>query len=115
MRETLAYADGVGLAAPQVGVRRRVVIVVNENDEMIELINPEIIEQSGHQHELEGCLSVPGRWGYTDRPMHVTVRAMDREGKIFTVKGSGLTAVLSVMKSIIWMEFCLSITPRNVK
>lgn len=92
MRETLAYADGAGLAAPQVGVRRRVVIVVDENDKMIELINPEIIEQSGHQHELEGCLSVPGRWGYTDRPMHVTVRAMDREGNLFTVSGSGLTA-----------------------
>lgn len=92
MRETLADADGVGLAAPQVGVRRRVVIVVNEKDEMIELINPEIIEQSGHQRDLEGCLSVPGRWGYTNRPMHVTVRAQDREGKTFTVSGSGLTA-----------------------
>ncbi len=81
MRETLADADGVGLAAPQVGVRRRVVIVVNENDEMIELINPEIIERSGHQRDVEGCLSVPGRWGYTNRPMHVTVRAQDRDGK----------------------------------
>lgn len=92
MRETLADADGVGLAAPQVGVRRRVVIVVNEKDEMIELINPEIIERSGHQRDLEGCLSVPGRWGYTNRPMHVTVQAQYRDGKIFTVSGSGLTA-----------------------
>ncbi len=92
MRETLADADGVGLAAPQVGVRRRVVIVVNENDEMIELINPQIIERSGHQRDLEGCLSVPGRWGYTNRPMHVTVQAQDRDGKTFTVSGSGLTA-----------------------
>ena len=92
MRETLADADGVGLAAPQVGVRRRVVIVVNEKDEMIELINPEIIERSGHQRDLEGCLSVPGRWGYTNRPMHVTVQAQDRDGQIFTVSGSGLTA-----------------------
>ena len=92
MRETLADADGVGLAAPQVGVRRRVVIVVNENDEMIELINPQIIERSGHQRDLEGCLSVPGRWGYTNRPMHVTVQAQGRDGKIFTVSGSGLTA-----------------------
>ncbi len=92
MKETLAHADGVGLAAPQVGVRRRIVIVVDENDQMIELINPQIIEQSGHQRELEGCLSVPGRWGYTKRPMHVTVQAMNREGKTFTVSGSGLTA-----------------------
>ena len=92
MRETLADADGVGLAAPQVGVRRRVVIVVNENDEMIELINPQIIERSGHQRDLEGCLSVPGRLGYTNRPMHVTVQAQDRDGKTFTVSGSGLTA-----------------------
>ena len=92
MKETLAHADGVGLAAPQVGVRRRIVIVVDENDQMIELINPQIIEQSGHQRELEGCLSVPGRWGYTKRPMHVTVQAMDRTGKMFTVSGSGLTA-----------------------
>ena len=92
MRQTLREADGVGLAAPQVGVRRRIVLVVDENDEIIELINPEIIEKSGYQRELEGCLSVPGRWGYTERPMEVTVRALNREGKEFTVHGSGLTA-----------------------
>ena len=90
MYETMKK-DGVGLAAVQVGVLRRVV-VIDIGEGRIELINPEIIEQSGHQHELEGCLSVPGRWGYTDRPMHVTVRAMDREGNLFTVSGSGLTA-----------------------
>ena len=92
MRDTLREADGVGLAAPQVGVRRRIVLVIDENDEIIELINPEIIEASGHQRELEGCLSVPGRWGYTERPMEVTVRAMNRDGEEFTVHGAGLTA-----------------------
>ena len=73
-------------------MRRRIVLVVDENDEIIELINPEIVEKSGYQRELEGCLSVPGRWGYTERPMEVTVRALNREGKEFTVHGSGLTA-----------------------
>ena len=92
MRETLREADGVGLAAPQVGVRRRIVLVVDENDEIIELINPEIIEKDGYQRELEGCLSVPGRWGYTERPMKVTVRAWNRAGEEFTVQGTGLTA-----------------------
>lgn len=98
MRETLASADGVGLAAPQVGVLRRVVIVletnVAEGEEpyMIELINPEIIASSGDQNGPEGCLSLPGRWGLVDRPLDVTVRAQDRFGNTFEVSGHELTA-----------------------
>lgn len=92
MRATLHKANGVGLAAPQVGVLRRVCIVECEPGELIELINPEITEQSGEQEEVEGCLSVPGRWGITKRPAKVTVRATDRRGNSFTVEGEGLLA-----------------------
>ena len=92
MGETLRQADGVGLAAPQVGILRQVVVVINENDEMIELINPEIIETSGEQFGLEGCLSVPGRYGFVKRPMVVKVRAQDRYGNTFEVEDQGLTA-----------------------
>ncbi len=92
MKETLHKADGVGLAAPQVGVRRRICIVEVEEGELYELINPEIVEAEGYQQELEGCLSIPGKWGYTERPMTVTVKATDRNGNEFTVSGSGLKA-----------------------
>ena len=92
MIETLHFADGCGLAAPQVGVRRRIAVVEVEDGDTIELINPEIIARDGHQHEMEGCLSIPGDWGYTDRPMSVTVKATDRSGKEFTVTGTGLKA-----------------------
>ena len=92
MGETLRQADGVGLAAPQVGILRQVVVVINENDEMIELINPEIIETSVEQFGLEGCLSVPGRYGFVKRPMVVKVRAQDRNGNTFEVEDQGLTA-----------------------
>lgn len=92
MGETLRQADGVGLAAPQVGILRQVVVVINEDDELIELINPEIIETSGEQFGLEGCLSVPGRYGFVKRPMVVKVRAQDRNGNTFEVEDQGLTA-----------------------
>lgn len=92
MRETLRDANGCGLAAPQVGVLRRVVIVDTEETGTVELINPEIIEKEGKQEELEGCLSIPGKWGYTSRPMKVTVRAMNRKGETFTITGEGLAA-----------------------
>ena len=92
MIETLHKADGCGLAAPQVGVRRRICIVEVEEGETIELINPVIVESEGEQNELEGCLSLPGQWGYTSRPMTVTVKALDRNGKEFTVTGSELKA-----------------------
>ena len=98
MAETLSQADGVGLAAPQVGVLRSAVLVletnVPEGEEpvLIELINPEIIETSGEQHEAEGCLSVPGQYGIVSRPAIVKVRAQDRYGEFFEVSGEGLTA-----------------------
>lgn len=92
MIETLHEADGVGLAAPQVGVLRRICIVECEPGKLYEMINPEIIATEGEQEELEGCLSVPGKWGYTKRPMKVTVRATDRNGDEYTVTGEGLEA-----------------------
>ena len=93
MTETLADANGAGLAAPQVGVLRRLCVVMYEgSDEYIELVNPEIIAQSGEQTGLEGCLSVPGKWGIVTRPEKVRVRAQDRYGDWFEVEGEGLTA-----------------------
>lgn len=98
MRDTLESADGVGLAAPQVGVLRRAVLVLETNvpegtePYVVELINPEIIERSGEQNGPEGCLSLPGEWGLVTRPMEVRVRAQDREGKTFELSGTGLTA-----------------------
>lgn len=92
MLETLHDANGVGLAAPQVGILRRIAIVEVVDGQVYELINPEIIEREGKQNELEGCLSVPKQWGVTDRPMKVTVRAMNRNGETYTVSGTGLLA-----------------------
>lgn len=92
MKDTLGEAQGAGLAAPQVGVLRRAVIVVNDSDEMLELINPEILSQSGEQTGPEGCLSVPGKWGMVTRPYCVKVRAQDRFGNWFEVEGEELTA-----------------------
>lgn len=98
MRETLALADGVGLAAPQVGVLRRAVVVIetnhpeDEDDRILELVNPEIIAAEGEQTGREGCLSVPEECGIVTRPMVVTVRAQDRNGEFFEYTGEGLTA-----------------------
>ena len=92
MIDTMRAADGVGLAAPQVGVLRRIVVIETPDEGLFELINPKIIAFSGEQETEEGCLSVPGRWGTTRRPMHVTVRAMNRRGETFDVTGSGLLA-----------------------
>lgn len=91
MQDTLRKADGAGLAAPQVGILKRAVVVRIE-DEMIDLVNPEIIAVEGEQQELEGCLSIPGKWGITKRPAKVTVRAQDRNGKLFEKVGEGLAA-----------------------
>ena len=91
MKETLLAADGAGLAAVQVGILRRAVLVYTD-DEMIELINPVIIETSGEQTDPEGCLSVPEVYGTVSRPFVVTVRAQDRFGKEFTITGEGLRA-----------------------
>ena len=92
MAETLRDANGAGLAAPQVGVLRRVCIVIDDEGEVIELINPEIVFSSGEQTGLEGCLSVPGKWGIVTRPNVVRVRACDRNGAPFETEGEGLTA-----------------------
>ena len=93
MLDTLADANGAGLAAPQVGVLRRVCIVMDEDtEEYLELINPEIIAASGEQTGLEGCLSVPGKWGIVTRPNVVRVRAQDRDGNWFEAEGEALTA-----------------------
>ncbi len=91
MTETLIDANGAGLAAPQVGILRRIA-VVDTGDEIVELINPEIIAAEGEQQEVEGCLSIPDVWGITERPMKVTVKATNRFGEEYTVTGEGLTA-----------------------
>ncbi len=91
MAETMYKAEGVGLAAVQVGVLRRV-IVIDVGDGLMELINPEITEKDGKQCEIEGCLSIPGNSAYTIRPFTVKVRAQNREGKWCMYKGEGLKA-----------------------
>ena len=92
MKETLAKANGLGLAAPQVGILRRAVIVLDAEGTMMELVNPEIIDQKGEQDGLEGCLSVPGVYGYVKRPEWVKVKAQDRNGNWFEVEGVDMVA-----------------------
>ena len=93
MIETLHQANGVGLAAPQVGILRRVVVIeVDPEQGVIELVNPEIIETSGKQVGLEGRLSLPGKWGIASRPLRVTVKAQNRKGEEFTISGEHLLA-----------------------
>ena len=98
MFETMYESNGCGLAAPQVGILRRVVLVIETNvededdEEILELINPVIVSSEGEQTGAEGCLSVPGEYGIVTRPSIVTVRAQDRDGNWFEYKGTGLTA-----------------------
>ena len=92
MAETLEESQGVGLAAPQIGIMRRVVVVLDEDDQLIELVNPEIIRTEGEQTGPEGCLSVPGKFGMVTRPNFVRVRAQDRLGDWFEAEGEELTA-----------------------
>ena len=92
MAETMRAAQGVGLAAPQVGILRRIVVIEVEEGNLIELINPKIIAYAGEQEGTEGCLSVPNKWGTVKRPMHVTVRALNRHGEEFEITGSGFLA-----------------------
>ena len=94
MADTMHVADGVGLAAPQVGILRRIVVIdVGDEHGVIELMNPEITERSEEiQTGREGCLSLPGRQGVVSRPMRVTVHAQDRHGKPFDLEGEGLLA-----------------------
>jgi peptide deformylase len=96
MTETLHTADGVGLAAIQVGILRRVVVIdTYDGTGVRELVNPAILESDGEQESMEGCLSVPGKWGITKRPKHVRVRAQDRNGKTFEYDGEDLLATVS--------------------
>ena len=91
MAETLAEANGVGLAAPQVGILRRVVIV-DTGEEILELVNPTLLETDGEQEGAEGCLSVPGKYGLVKRPYYAKVRAQDRDGEWFEAEGEELIA-----------------------
>ena len=92
MVETMRAADGVGLAAPQVGVLRRIVVIEVEEGNVLELINPRIVATAGEQIGQEGCLSVPDRRGIVKRPKHVTVRAINRDGDEVEISGSDLLA-----------------------
>ena len=92
MKETLTVSNGVGLATPQVGILRRVVVIVDAEDQMVELVNPVIIDYEGEQTGLEGCLSVPGKYGVVTRPYRATVRAQDRNGEFFEVIGEEIVA-----------------------
>ncbi len=91
MIETMYAADGVGLAAPQVGILRRL-CVIDIGEGVIELVNPAVINEEGEQFESEGCLSCPGQSGVTKRPMKVTVKAQNRKGESFEITGEGLLA-----------------------
>ena len=91
MAETLLEANGVGLAAPQVGILRRVVLVDN-GEEILELVNPTLVETDGEQEGPEGCLSIPGLYGLVKRPYYAKVRAQDRDGNWFEAEGEELTA-----------------------
>ena len=91
MRETLIESGGVGLAAPQVGILRRVVLVDN-GEEILELVNPTLLETDGEQEGPEGCLSIPGKYGLVKRPYYAKVRAQDRNGNWYEAEGEELTA-----------------------
>ena len=92
MKETMRKAQGAGLAAVQVGVLRRVVVVETEEDGYFELINPKIVAYAGEQEDTEGCLSVPNVWGLTKRPYAVTVRALNRHGEELEINAKGFLA-----------------------
>ena len=91
MRETLIESNGVGLAAPQVGILRRVVLV-DTGEEILELVNPELLETDGEQVGAEGCLSVPGKYGLVKRPYYAKVRAQDRFGEWYEAEGEEIIA-----------------------
>ena len=91
MRDTLIDSNGVGLAAPQVGILRRVVLV-DTGDEILELINPVMLETDGEQEGPEGCLSVPGKYGLVKRPYYAKVRAQNRDGEWYEAEGEELVA-----------------------
>lgn len=119
MIETLHLSNGVGLAAPQVGILKRVV-VIDVGEGVIELVNPKIIAYSGEQETLEGCLSCPGEWGITRRPDYVKVKAQDRFGNEFTIEGRELLAKafcheLDHLEGIIFKQVALRmLTPEEI-
>ena len=92
MHDTLTEAHGAGLAAPQVGILRRLALVMVEDESFLEIINPEIIAREGEQDGAEGCLSVPGKYGWVKRPMYAKVKAQDRFGNWYEADGEELTA-----------------------
>lgn len=92
LRETLTQANGAGLAAPQIGILRRVVIIMDDNEQLLELVNPVILHAEGEETEYEGCLSVPNLYGEVKRPSLVTIRAQDRSGNTFELTREGLVA-----------------------
>ena len=120
MAETMHDAEGVGLAGNQVGVLRKVV-VIDIGDGVIELVNPKIIKAEGEQVTAEGCLSFPGEYGLTKRPMNVTVQAQDRNGNEFTIEGRELLAKafcheLDHLEGIIFKEKAIRmLTPKEIE
>ena len=120
MIETLHLAQGAGLAAPQVGILRRVV-VIDIGEGVIELVNPKFIAYSGEQETLEGCLSCPGEWGYTRRPDYVKVKAQDRNGNEFVIDGRDLLAKafcheLDHLEGIIFKDKAIRmLTPKEIE
>ena len=119
MVETMRDAEGCGLAAPQVGVLRRM-CVVETDDGLFTLINPEIISKEGEQREVEGCLSIPGESGVVVRPMRVKVKALDREGKERVYEGEGLTArafchEIDHLDGVLYIDKVLPETPSKRK
>ncbi|MGN0988702.1 MAG: peptide deformylase [Eubacteriales bacterium] len=93
MKDTLKKAEGLGLAGPQVGVLRRLFVFVDDDEQMKTVVNPVLSEMTGEQEATEGCLSVPGVWGKTKRPAHVTVEGFDEYGKPVKYSREGITAV----------------------
>lgn len=121
MAATMHRADGVGLAAPQVGVLRRIVVIETEPGELYELINPEIIATEGEQTGYEGCLSLPGKYGIVTRPEKVTVEATDRNGNRFRLTGTELLArcichEVDHLDGILYSDVCeRMLTPEEIK
>lgn len=119
MAETMYANDGVGLAAPQVGILRRVV-VIDVGEGIIELINPEITEESGKQIDMEGCLSVPENVGEVPRPYRVKVKALNREGNPITIDAEGFLAramchEIDHLDGVIFVDRAISITKKEIE
>lgn len=119
MAESMYEANGVGLAAPQISVRRKIV-VIDIGDGLIEMINPEILEEKGTQRNMEGCLSVPGKNGYVDRPMFVKVKAQNRDGEWITYDAEGYLAIamcheIDHLNGILFIDKVLELTDEEIE